>query len=165
MTDVRQDINNSWPYKFTLSEIQCLAGNLSLKRINKLNQLRINRAKKLITEVKQVSNKLSFVESFKNKRHVYHLLSAKVESSGNLNRDNLIKFLFENFGIKCATQYYPLYKYDLFKKKKNHKGKCPNTELFFKNMISFPFHVWMSEKKYNQMINRIKYSISYLENK
>ena len=39
------------------------------------------------------------------------------------------------------------------------KHKCPNTELFFKNMISFPFHAWMTDKELNYMILSIKKSL------
>ena len=51
------------------------------------------------------------------KRHVYHLLSAYYAPSKKVNRNSLIEKLFKNYSIKCAVQYYPLYKYDLFKKK------------------------------------------------
>ena len=34
------DLKNVWPHKFTLSEIQCAAGYLLLKRVDKLNKIR-----------------------------------------------------------------------------------------------------------------------------
>ena len=51
--------------------------------------------------------------------------------------NSLIKKLYEDYSIKCAVQYYPLYKYSLFKKMGFSKGKCPNTEKFYNNMISW----------------------------
>ena len=41
---------------------------------------------------------------------------------------------------------------------------CPKTELFYKNMISFPFHVWLSEKQINYMILALKKCINELKN-
>ena len=35
-----------------------------------------------------------------------------------------------------------------FLKKWELKRTCPNTENFFNNMISFPFHTWMSNKDF-----------------
>ena len=80
----------------------------------------------------------------------------------NFNRNDLIKNLYKNYSIKCAVQYYPLYKYPLFKKMGFEKHKCKNTEKFFNNMISFPFHIWMSDKQFNYMISSVKKVLIYL---
>jgi perosamine synthetase len=165
MTNVVENLNNHWPYKFTLSEIQAAAGHLMLKRIDQLNNERILRAKKFVHEIKKISNKVKFVEFFKHKRHVYHLLSAYVVPSKKFNRDKLIRLLYEKYNIKCAVQYYPLYKYDLFKKKKfGIKMINKNTEEFYNNMISFPFHVWMSGKEFNYLISSCIKAIRELDN-
>ena len=92
------------------------------------------------------------------------MLSAYVEPNKKINRDKLIKILFEKYKIKCAVQYYPLNRYDLFKKNGLGKAKCPNTDRFFDNMISFPFQVWMSNREFNYLISSIKKSITYLKN-
>tara|TARA_B100000989_G_C19170098_1_gene315096 strand:- start:290 stop:451 length:162 start_codon:yes stop_codon:yes gene_type:complete len=42
------------------------------------------------------------------------------------------------------------------------KSYCKNTELFFNNMISFPFHVWMSNSELAYMVNSIKKAITIL---
>ena len=53
-------------------------------------------------------------------------------------------------GIRKIAQY------PLFKKMGFGKNDCPNTENFFNNMISFPFHIWMSEKQFNYMISSVR---------
>lgn len=149
MVNLDLDIEKVWPYKFTLSEIQCAAGNLLLKRVDKLNNLRIRRAKLFI---KNVNNSIfNFNSNFKNQRHVYHLLTAMVNEN-KVKNDFIIEKLYKNFGIKCAVQFYPLYKYPLFKKMGYSYAKCPNTEKFYNNMISFPFHIWMSNRHFDYMI-------------
>lgn len=155
MGNLELDIKGVIPFKATLSEIQCAAGHLSLKRIDKLNEIRISRAKKFINAFRNYKT-LSFNESFVRKRHVYHLLSAYVSPTKNFNRNILFRELFNKYKIKCATQYYPLYRYPLFKKLGLGNGKCPITDEFFDNMISFPFHVWMKEKDFIYMINSLK---------
>jgi len=162
MGNLDQDINNTWPYKFTLSEVQCGAGIIMMKRLDKLNNSRINRARKLI---KSLSNfeELKFNIAFKAKKHVYHLLSAYYKPSKNINRNSLINMLYKKYSIKCAVQYYPLYKYSLFKKMGLGKHNCPNTEIFFKNMVSFPFHIWMTDKEFKYMILSIKKTLIELK--
>lgn len=154
MGNLEMDLKNIWPYKFTLSEIQCAAGYLLLKRINRLNKKRINRAKKFISELN--NSPLNFNENFKNTRHVYHLLSAYIEPSKKLNNHKIINILYSKYGIKCAVQYYPLYKYPLFIKMGYGQAKCPITEKFYNNMISFPFHEWMKESDFYYMIKCTK---------
>jgi len=162
MGNLDLDIKNKWPFKFTLSEIQCGAGILMLKKLDKLNNIRIKRAKKLIKSLSSFKE-LKFNSEFKSKKHVYHLLSAFYKPSKKINRDKLIEILYKKYSIKCAVQYYPLYKYPLFKKMGFSKHKCPNTEIFFKNMISFPFHVWMSNKDFNYLSTSIKKSVLQLK--
>lgn len=162
MGNLDVDIKNKWPYKFTLSEVQCGAGIVGMKKLDKLNNLRINRAKKFISSLRNFKE-LIFNAKFKHQRHVYHLLSAYYEPSKKVNRDNLIQKLYNNYSIKCAVQYYPLYKYSLFKKMGFGKHECPNTEKFFNNMISFPFHIWMTNKHFNYMISSVKKSLMVLQ--
>ena len=126
MGNLDYELKNKWPFKYTLSEIQCAAGIRMLKKLDYLNSVRIQRAKKAIKELSNFKM-LSFNNDNKNKRHVYHLLSAYVEPTKKINRDKLIKILFKKFKIKCAVQYYPLNRYDLFKKNGFGKSICPNT--------------------------------------
>ena len=162
MDNLDLDINGKWPYKFTLSEIQSGAGIVMMKKLDKLNGIRIKRAKKFIESLSEF-NEINFNKSYKNRRHVYHLLSCYYNPRKGVNRNNLIKKLYERYSIKCAVQYYPLYKYPLFKKMGFRKHKCPNTEKFFNNMISFPFHVWMTDKQFNYMILSVKKALIELK--
>jgi perosamine synthetase len=162
MGNVDSDIKGQWPFKFTLSEVQCGAGILMLKKLDKLNNLRVKRA---INIIKYLSDfeELNFFSPKEKKRHVYHLLSAYFLPKKNITRDDLIRLLYEKYNIKCVIQYYPLYKYDLFKKNGFNKAKCPNTDKFYNNMISFPFHVWMNEKEVQYLKLSIKKSLIELK--
>ena len=50
-----------------------------------------------------------------------------------------------------------------FKKMKVKKNKCLNTEKFYNNMISFPFHVWMSNKDFSYLIKSLKSALIELK--
>jgi perosamine synthetase len=162
MGNLVEDLKDKWPNKFTLSEPQCAAGAILLNRVNKINDLRIRRAKYFINSINKYSQKLDFNTKNDKRRHVYHLLTAYVHPSKKFNRDLLIKRLYFHYGIQCIVQYYPLYKYPLFKKKGLGKASCPITEKFYKNMISFPFHMWMSNKQFIYIIESTKKAIKEL---
>ncbi len=165
MVNVKEDLKYKWPNKFTLSEVQCAAGSVMIKKIDKMNNERIKRAKYFIKKLNKLSENLIFNSNFENKRNVYHLLPALVNPNGTIDRDSLIKKLSFKFGIQCVTQYYPLYKYDLFKKKGFAKHKCPNTDYYFDNMISFPFHLWMSMHDLDYIIASIKKIFQEIDDK
>jgi len=152
------------PFKFTLSEVQCAAGYLLIKRLDKLNKIRIARAKKFILAMKKFTE-LNFTKNFQDNKHVYHLLAAFFKPSKNFNRNNLIEILYKKHKIQCVVQYYPLYKYPLFKKVTQKTKICQNTEQFYNNMISFPFHVYMSQKEFSYMIKKVQESIIFLRTK
>ena len=132
-----------------------------INKLDKLNKLRITRAKKIIKSLSSFEE-LNFNSSFEKKRHVYHLLSAFYKPSNKINRNDLIKLLYYKYKIQCATQYYPLYRYSLFKKMGVKKMKCKNSEYFYDNMISLPFHVWMSDSEINYIISSVRKSLTLL---
>ncbi len=65
----------------------------------------------------------------------------------------------KKYKIQVIVQYYPLYRYDLFKKMGYAKAVCPASDDFFDNMISFPFHIWMNENDFDYMIASIKQAL------
>ncbi|MBF0233855.1 MAG: DegT/DnrJ/EryC1/StrS family aminotransferase, partial [Desulfamplus sp.] len=63
-----------------------------------------------------------------------------------------IETMWNVHGIKVIVQYYPLNRYPLFIKNGFGKAACPNTDHFFDNMVSFPFHHWMADEDFDYMI-------------
>ncbi|MFH1772653.1 MAG: DegT/DnrJ/EryC1/StrS family aminotransferase [Candidatus Omnitrophota bacterium] len=156
MVDVDCDIESVWPYNFCLSEPQCAMGIKLLKNLDKSNKIRIKRAEKFKKELGEF-NELSFQRVPLGYKHVYHLLSAKYcgKEFKKTNHD-FIELLAYKYKIKAIVQYYPLYRYPLFKKMGLGVANCPNTDDFFDNMVSFPFHVWMGERDFDYMIDSTK---------
>jgi len=153
MSDVDLDLKDVWPYNFCIGEPQCALGSAILKRIDTMNDERIKRAKKFKKALEEFPE-LSFQEVPTHCKHVYHLLSAKYDGKkyGKTNHD-FIKIMAYKYKIKVIVQYYPLYRYPLFKKMGLGKANCPHTDEFFDNMVSFPFHLWMSENDFDYMID------------
>jgi perosamine synthetase len=145
-------LNNQilWPNNYCLGEVECALGTILLDRIDSINFEKRKRANYFINSMSEFSD-LEF-HKVKTNRHNYHLLVARVLSK---KRDILINKLAEE-GIQCVVQYYPLYRYDLYKKVGLGKANCPNTDIFFDNMISFPFNHLIKENDFLWMIETIK---------
>lgn len=152
MSNVDSDIEGFWPYNFCLGEIQCAVGSSLLDRIDKMNEERIKRAN-VFKESMENFPELKFQSVPIGFKHVFHLLVARYDGSkyGKTN-DDFIRLMFTKYKIKVIVQYYPLYRYPLFIKNGFGNADCSNTDEFYDNMVSFPFHHWMSEDDFDYMI-------------
>lgn len=139
------------PNNYCLGEVECALGTKLLDRIDEMNSQKRERALYFIDSLKEYDLlKFHRVES---NRHNYHLLVAEVKRG---MRDLFMKKMSEEKGIQCVVQYYPLHRYDLYKKLGFGKADCPNTEYFFDNMVSFPFHHMMSDEEFEYMLKSTK---------
>lgn len=153
MSNVDLDLDGIWPYNFCINESQCALGLKLLERLDEMNNLRIERANRFKEALKEFPE-LSFQKVSPHHKHVYHLLSAKYDGkeSRKTNHD-FIKIMAYEYKIKVIVQYYPLYRYPLFQKMGFGNANCPHTDEFFDNMVSFPFHHWMSNEHFDYMLD------------
>lgn len=155
MSNVDLDIDGIWPHNFSLTEAQAALGSVLLNRLESLTKLRRDRAL-LFREKLNEFPELIFQKITDPESHSHHLLAAKFKGKDKKNRDDLISLLSSKYGIQVIVQYYPLYRYDLFKKMNQAEADCKEADDFFDNMISFPFHIWMEESDFNYMIDSVK---------
>lgn len=139
-----------WPNNYCLGEVECALGVKLLERVDKINSQKRKRAIQFIDSMTKISE-LEFHRE-ETDRHSYHLLVAKVNDS---KRDIFISKMAEA-GVQCVVQYYPLYRYDFYKKAGFEKANCPNTDVFFDNMVSFPFHHMMTDETFSDLISTTK---------
>jgi perosamine synthetase len=135
------------PNNYCLGEIECALGSRLIERVGEINQFKQKRALHFIDALSGY-DELEF-HRVDSKRHNYHLLVGRMK---NGKRDKFIDKMFTEKRIKCVTQYYPLYRYDYYKKSGLGNADCPNTDLFFDNMVSFPFQEWMSDEDFDYVL-------------
>jgi len=135
------------PNNYCLGEVECALGSKLLERLDEINRQKRERALHFIDSLQEY-NLLQFHRVDSN-RHNYHLLVAEVKDG---KRDLFMKKMSQEYGIQCVVQYYPLHRYDLYKKLGFGKANCSNSEHFFDNMVSFPFHHMMSDKDFEYML-------------
>jgi dTDP-4-amino-4,6-dideoxygalactose transaminase len=136
-----------WPHNYCLGEVECALGAKLLERLDQMNLGKRARALYFIDALRQY-DVLEFHRE-DSERHNYHLLVARVT---NGRRDGIMKFMAYEKKIQCVVQYYPLNRYPFYQKLGFGEADCPNTDLFFDNMISFPFHHWMSDQDFEYML-------------
>ncbi|MCR9140713.1 MAG: DegT/DnrJ/EryC1/StrS family aminotransferase [bacterium] len=161
MVNVDEYLPGVWPYNFPLTEVQAALGVKVLDRLDQLNAERTARGRQFIKAMADF-DELKFQSEPADGDHVFHLLPARVTLKSGKHRNELIQMLHQQYGIKTIIQYYPLYRYDLFKKMGFGAADCPETDEFYDNMISFPFHHWMSDEDFQYMIDSTKAALTEL---
>ena len=162
MGNVDFDIDGLWPYNFCIGEMQCAVGIKLLDRLDKMNEDRNARARKFKDALADYSE-LVFQKVPNGYYHCYHLLAARYDGNrhGKTNHD-FIEMMASVYGVKVIVQYYPLYRYPMFVKAGFGDAHCPNTDRFFDNMVSFPFHHWMPDQEFGYMIEVTKKTLNHL---
>ena len=137
-----------FPNNYCLGEVECALGSKLLERIDQINNEKRARALRFMDAfVEYPELKFHRVETT---RHNYHLLAARVRTG---MRDPFIRKMAHEHGIQCVVQYYPLYRYPYYEKIGFGSASCPNTDLFFDNMVSFPFHHSLAESDFQLIID------------
>ena len=94
-----------------------------------------------------------------SERHNYHLLAATVSRG---LRDSFIRRMANYHKIQCAIQYQPLHRYDYYKKLGFGKANTPQSEKFYDNMVSFPFHQSLTEDDMSRILSATKETLECL---
>ena len=136
------------PNNYCIGEVECALGAKLLERLDEINNKKRTRAIAAIDQL-SVGGHLKF-HRVENRSHNYHLLVAEAREG---LRDELIRKLSEQKSIQCVVQYYPLYRYDLYKTLGFGNADCPVTDKFFDNMISFPFNSHFSNEEVQYVID------------
>ena len=138
------------PNNYCLGEVECALGAKLLERLDEVNAQKRKRAMAFIDALAD-RDELSFHRE-DSTRHNYHLMVARVT---NGRRDELIRRMSREKQVQCIIQYYPLYRYDLYKKLGYGNAECPQTDEFYDNMISFPFHHHLTDEQYSYMLTSL----------
>lgn len=156
MSNIDFDWDGIWPYNFCIGEVQCALGIQLLKRLDKMNADRLVRAQAVKSRLADLLE-LKFQKTPDGCGHAYHLLPVRYDgTTTGGNRDQFIETIAFQHGVKAIVQYYPLYRYPMFQKAGFGDARCPNTDVFFDNMISFPFHHGMTEEQMDHMVESIR---------
>ncbi len=153
MSNVDEDIPGVWPNNFCIGEVQCALGSAMLPRVTEINNFRrdrFNLFRSRLSEYKQIT----FQKLYPKAVSTHHLLPFKLNGK-NVKRDLIIEKLAYEYKIQAIVQYYPLNRYPLFIKKGYGNAVLPNTNEYFDNMISLPFHHWMDETDFNYMTDSV----------
>jgi len=142
-------------YNFRMTDAQGAVGVIQLRKLDLLNQRRIDNAAYLTAGLRQVRGmKLPVVTP--GCRHVFHLYPVQIDPAEfGLTRDDFIyKMLYER-GIKVGTHYNPLHLTTAFQKRGLRKGQFPVAESVAERLVTLPINPRQSRQALDYLIESI----------
>jgi len=132
-------------YNYRMTEIAAAIGLIQLRKLDKMNDKRIENAKMLTKEIKDIPF-LTPPHRDQRMKHVFNQYVIRVEENCSMKRNEFARFLSKK-GIETAVHYpIPICKQPLYKKLGYNKIICPNAEEASKRVLSLPVHPLVSKK-------------------
>jgi perosamine synthetase len=126
-------------WNYYMNEFSAAIGRIQLKRLDSMNKIRKNTAKRYSEEI-GISDKMQF-----SKDCSYHFYWIKVKK-----REKFMKKLKEN-KIETGIHYKPIHKMSYY----NEKISLPNSEYAGEHIVSLPTHPNLSEKEISKIIKLV----------
>jgi perosamine synthetase len=142
-------------YNYRMTNIQAAIGRVQLKRLEEMNNKRIENAQYLSRYLSRVKGIVPpYVDPCV--RHVFHQYVVRVTDEFPLTRDILIEKLRER-GIETAVHYpIPIHHQPLYKKLGYPQDICPNAIEASRRVLSLPVHPLLARGDLEYIVNAIK---------
>ena len=144
-------LNNGYNYR--LSDINCSLGLSQLNKINLFLKKRKKIYKRYIQKFKEFNINFKLPKYSKSINSSFHLFLININFNKlKKKKDDLIKYFIKN-KIFLQIHYIPIYKFKVYEENiKNFKG----AEKFFRNTLSLPIYVNLSDQDQNKVVKYLK---------
>ena len=143
-------------YNFRMTDIQAAVGIEQLKKVDMLNQRRIDNAAFMTENLKEVPGlTLPTVRSYN--KHVFHLYPVMIDPKEfGMTKEDFIYDLLHKYGIKVGFHYIPLHYSTAFKNRGFKKGQFPNAEKLGEQLITLPINPRQTPEALEYLVKSIK---------
>jgi len=143
-------------YNFRMTDIQAAVGIEQLKKLDMLNQRRINNAAYLTEGLRDVPG-LTLPTIAPDRTHVFHLYPVQIDPKvyGMTKEDFVYAMLYER-GIKVGTHYIPLHWSTAFQKRGFRRGQFPVTDALAERLVTLPINPRQTHEALDYLIDSIK---------
>jgi len=161
VVDVRGQIGNN----FRMNEVQSAVGLVQLKRLDALNQRRIEIGEYYNKEFSGIEGLITPSEN-KNCKHIYHLYCLLFNDGkiGATKRE-FLDILLKEEGVEAITHFLPIYLFSLFESRGYKKGLCPIAEKVYRQLVNLPLKPNLSQEQVEIVVSAVKSAIRKLKRK
>jgi len=143
-------------YNFRMTDVQGAVGVVQLKKLDTLNQRRIDNAAYLTAGLRDVPG-LTLPTVQPGNKHVFHLYPIQIDAAkfGRAKEDFVYAMLYER-GVKVGTHYTPLHYATAFKKRGFRKGQFPAAEGVAERLVTLPINPRQTREALDYLIESVR---------
>ena len=143
-------------YNFRMTDIQAAVGVEQLKKLDQLNQRRIENAAHITEGLRGVPG-LTLPTVMPDRNHVFHLYPVQVDPEAyGMTKDDFVYRMLHERGIRIGTHYIPLHWSTAFQKRGFRKGQFPVTDRLAERLVTLPIHPRQTREGLDYLIESIK---------
>ena len=143
-------------YNFRMTDIQAAVGSIQLRKLDALNQRRIDIADLICDGLEDVPG-LSLPTVQPGNKHVFHLFPLRIDANEfGMSKDQFIATMIKEYGIKIGTHYIPLHWSTAFQRRGFKRGQFPNAEAIFAQQVTLPMHPRLTNEAVDYLVDCIR---------
>lgn len=143
-------------YNFRMTDVQGAVGSVQLRKLDALNQRRIDNAAYLSAGLRDVPGiRLPTVRA--HSKHVFHLYPIQVDPHEyGWTKDDFVHAMLYERGIKVGTHYTPLHYATAFRKRGFCPGQFPVAEAVAERLVTLPINPRQTREALDYLVESIR---------
>jgi dTDP-4-amino-4,6-dideoxygalactose transaminase len=141
-----------------MSEVASAAGSVQLRKLDSLNEKRRQIGHRLNEGLAHTEG-IRVQQEPEDYRHIYHLyvfFYQPLEEGSNREKEEVIRILDEEEGIKIENRYFPIHLLPEIRAQGHHFGECPVAEkIWFEQHVNLPIFPAMQPDQVETMIEAV----------
>ncbi|HEY5913630.1 MAG TPA: DegT/DnrJ/EryC1/StrS family aminotransferase [Verrucomicrobiae bacterium] len=143
-------------YNFRMTDAQGAVGVVQLRKLDQLNQRRIDNAAYLSAGLRDLPG-ITLPTVPPGFKHVFHLYPIQLDAERfGLMKDDFIYAMLYEKGIKVGTHYTPLHYATAFRKRGFRPGQFPVAERVAERLVTLPLNPRQSREALDHLIESIR---------
>jgi len=143
-------------YNYRLTDMQAAVGLVQLRKLDNMNQRRIENAAYLTEGLKDVPGLTLPTVAARNK-HVFHLYPVLIDSKVfGMDKDTFVYDMLHKRGIKVGTHYIPLHWTTAFRKRGYEKGMFPVADRIGEQVVPLPINPRQNRVALDYLIESVR---------
>jgi dTDP-4-amino-4,6-dideoxygalactose transaminase len=143
-------------YNFRMMDVQGAVGVVQLRKLDQLNQRRIDNAATLTAGLQGIPG-LTLPSVAPGCKHVFHLYPVQLDPvEFGMAKDKFVYAMLHERGIKVGTHYSPLHLTTAFKERGFRPGACPIAESVAQRLVTLPINPRQPPEALQYLIESIR---------
>lgn len=143
-------------YNFRMTDVQAAVGIVQLKKLDELNQRRIDNAAYLTASLADVPG-LTLPAVMPGCKHTFHLYPVMLDARRfGINKVDFVHAMLHEHGIKVGTHYNPLNWSTAFQKRGYGRGQFPHAEKVGESLVTLPINPRQTQEALNYLAESIR---------